>query len=138
MAFTRNAVTMRDRFKAFTDYQEFLKKELEECITAPHFTLEQRWQMFVDAPAELSNHEGWIYHGFDKILAPELDRINWIADTDLFEKAETVNTVELVDEYFAKAEEYGIIYSGIDEEGFLDKIKEQILKDNIKSYKFDW
>lgn len=138
MTYGRNTLVLRDQFKKFTDNKEELKKDLEEYITAPQFSLDLRWQMFLDAPDELSNHEPWLYHGLDLIITGQeydSDWINCITD----ERHEKIHLIELVDEQFSKLKDYGLEeFSGANDVEFLTRVKEQILKDNIKSFENDW
>lgn len=140
MAIGRDTMTLRDKFSALEAYTEHLKKDFEEYITSPVHSLELRWAMFRDAPAVLSNHDKFIYHGWDKILNPEnpKSRVNWINDLDWAEHGETLEVVDTVETVFKNPESYELNYSGLDDPGFLDKIKEQVLKDNIKSFKYAW
>lgn len=140
MTYGTDTRTLRDRFKDFVQNKDELKKDLEEYITSPVHSLELRWQMFLDAPQELNNHDRWIYHGWDRILdhTSSHPHLNLINDLDWRERGSEIDVVEMVDEVFSDPEEYGLSYPGIYEEGFVDKIKEQILKDNIKTFKYDW
>jgi 2-iminoacetate synthase ThiH len=138
MTYGRDTITLRDLFQAFNEDKEELKRDLEEYITFPAHSLELRWQMFKDAPPELSNHNRWIYDGFNKILDPGKACGRWIGDLDL-ERHTKMSIVDMVEEEFSKLEDYNLdIYPGTQEEDFLDKIKEQVLKDNIKSFIYDW
>jgi hypothetical protein len=136
----KDTLTLRDRFEIFKQHKDQIKTDFEEFITSPAHPLEVRWQMFKDAPAELSNRDKFIYHGWDEVLDPTTPsaRINWVNDLDSYEQGTEISVVDTVEEEFSKPEKYDLNYPGINQEGFLDKIKEQVLKDNIKSFIYDW
>lgn len=138
MTYGRSRTTMRDRFEYFKEVKSELKKDFEEFITNTIFGLDVRWKMFLDAPAELSNHSQWIYRGFDKILSPNESDVNWVDDSGWSEKGGNVDLLDSINDLFSDPEEYGISYPGIKENGFINKLKEQLMKDNTKSFTYDW
>jgi hypothetical protein len=136
----KDTLTLRDRFEIFKQHKDQIKADFEEFITSSAHPLEIRWQMFKDAPADLSNHLESIYGGLDEILVPGLGSrdINWPDEIINAERHQRINLIGEVEEIFSKPKAYRVKYPTAYEEGFLDKIKEQILKDNIKSFIYDW
>lgn len=158
MTYGNDTVTLRDHFERINLKKEELKnqvselkKDFEEYITNPVHTLELRWQMFLDAPDELSNIDDSIYHGLNFVKMKNSEYDTWfrhkfedynrgceISLTEIYEDIEGVYTSikdGTAPEYIRKNYEDAIFTKDPD---MLTKIKEQLLKDNIKSFVFDW
>jgi hypothetical protein len=133
---TSDRYTLRDGFKDFVLDKAELKRELEEYITAPHFSLDLRWQMFLDAPIDLSNHETSIYHGLDFINQGDENSEPWHR-VRYAERGWIIELVDLISDLESKNSSY-LKWPCFKEEGFVNKVKEQLLKDNIKSFTYDW
>ncbi len=144
---TSDVYTLRDGFRDFLLDKAELKKDLEEYITASHFSLDLRWQMFVDAPIDLSNHEDDIYHGLDFIKTGPSEYDTWVGRQD-YQRGQVIDLTDVVYNLESvikglKEENPYIVKNYKDKPAFKDpdiisKAKEQLLKDNIKSFTYDW
>jgi heme oxygenase len=140
MTYGNDTVTLRDAFTDFLKNKSELKKYFEEYITDIQFPLELRWQMFLDAPRELSNEKLYLYKGLNFLDREDNFSGRWyqIYDTERGYKIDLVEFVETLEE--CDEEELEDTYPGFQsfkEPDIIDKIKEQLMKDNIKSFIFD-
>lgn len=129
-----------------------LKKQFEALIVNKDISLDVRWGLFEKAPKDMKNCDRWIYHGLDDFLKGPGPYQNWFQHRD-YERREEVDLFYLVEEALVE------VVEGLDEgpsgeywkwfkeyetwecfkdPNFLDKVKEQILKDNMGSFIFDW
>lgn len=147
MTYGRDTTVLRDRFANFVIDKRQLKYDFEEYITNSEiFSLQHRWQMFLDAPDDLSNNMDSIYHGLDFVndgeMFGETHHIGdkWYAALD--ERGSLISTLELVTDIESKNFEE-MLYGFEHWECFKDpdlivKIKEQLLKDNVKAFRYAW
>jgi hypothetical protein len=120
----KDTLTLRDRFAIFERDKTELKDNLEDYITNPAHSLELRWQMFLDAPDDLSTEDSSIYEGLDRILGKDL--FDELYRPDNRQRGEVIYLLDCIHNLQHKKPE------------LVDKVKEQILKDNIKSFIYDW
>ncbi len=144
---TSDTYTLRDGFKDFVLDKEELKKELEEYITAPHFSLDLRWQMFLDAPMDLSNHEDFIYDGLNFVKTGPSTYDTWMRHQE-YQRGQVIELTDVIYNFESilkglKENNPYTVKNYKDKPAFKDpdlviKAKEQLLKDNIKSFTYDW
>lgn len=103
---------------------ESLKPYFEEYIKNQNIPLEERWEMFLRSNDCLSKHINSIFH-FPFIL-PSGQELN---DSLLKDCSRGRFLMKDIVE-FSCSEQW--------ENEFLDKIKEYILEQNVKSFDFDW
>ena len=104
--------------------------------------LEERWEIFINAPHEFKDHDHYIIH-FDVI---EENLPNFTLYDDLHaDRYETVDTADMVDTFIEKMENYERNKDDDDTGKFLyenshiiDELKEEILIQNCGSFKNDW
>lgn len=134
---TSDRYTLRDQFKDFILDKAELKKDFEEYITAPQFSLDLRWQMFLDAPADLSNHEDYIYHGLDFVNNGKPYGNTWIRNSENnWERGYKIDLVDNIGEFLKL--KCMADWPCMKDPDIMNKVKEQVLKDNIKSFTYDW
>lgn len=136
-----------------------LKPEFEVFIADKTVPLEQRWQVWLDAPDSLKNTGGWISDG--RLKAFELigyggRRGEAIAYEDGLIWAERYQTIDMVDsiEYILESllgkfevelpEDFvwdnldGYVELCPELHEFLVAYREELLEKNLLSFKFDW
>lgn len=116
-----------------------LKDAFCQIIKDPTYPLEQRWQLFKNAPGEYRNHSSWYWN------SKALGGVSWFDDF-YYEKYQTVHSVSLVerveDALNTRDKDHSLIWlerifrDDIPEN--TDAIKEEILSLNLGSWVFDW
>lgn len=139
---------MRSRFDNFKMLKAQLKAEFEAFIVDPVFSQEIRWKMFFDAPKELSNTDSSIYHGLDFVKTGPSSYDDWfrIQEYDRNQEIDLTDVVynlqSIVDSISGKKYIYNkdnyIKMPCFQDPDLISKVKEQILKDNMKSFIYDW
>lgn len=113
-----------------------LKLEIKDCLTnKDKYLLCDRWELFCKLPDYYSEHRGHIpglstfkKHGVDYSLYDDFyaDRYSVIYIPDMIQ---SMIEEEIYLKKFKSLEEYL---------KFIDEFKEEVLQENLKSFKFDW
>jgi hypothetical protein len=110
-----------------------IKNRFIEYIQDKTIPMENRWEVFLEAPSDWKNHESYIQH-FDvekKLISRE---ISWYDDFYI-EKNETVhmeNVIERLEEDLEDFEKHGWT------KDLISELKEEILQTNLGSFNYDW
>lgn len=102
--------------------------------------LDERWEVFKEAPDEWKQHDSWIHH-FDFEKQFFHGKISW-CDDFYVEKYETVDMVGFIEERLE--DHFAGEYEEEDEEWetivlpCIAAAKEEVLAKNLGSFKFDW
>lgn len=116
------------------------KDAFEYFIKDKSLPLEVRWETFVETPSYLKNHSMWYYSFKCK------EELNWYEDCGS-ERCSLVDLAEFItglEENIEWAKEYakteGIDYVNEEwyDEELIIKMKEEILTDNMGSFRYDW
>ena len=136
-----------------------MKGDFEAFITDKSIPLNERWQVWEDAPESLKNTGGWVSDGrldaFELIGVNKRDAIGYEGTLIHAERYETVTlagdyTMEclietILDRYditppddfdWGDWDAYGQLDSEIGE--FFTAYREELLAKNLHSFKFDW
>lgn len=108
-----------------------VKMDFEEYISNKETPLEKRWEFFCLAPGFLKERDGSIVHF--KVL--EACNIEYFEGDMYYQKYEEIHTESLVERLEEELEE--LSERGLTQEG-IDEIKEEILSQNLGSFKLDW
>lgn len=120
----KNNTDLRDRYVAY--------------ISDTSVPLENRWELFCEAPHDFKNHNYWIVNFSAQATIPECN-INW--DDFYFERHETIEMDNFVDEELLDCLECLIEDGELTEDGMASIVtafKEEILQKNLGSFVFDW
>lgn len=126
-----------------------VKNDFEKFIVDQSIPLDERWQLWEDAPHELKDHQSWIVHfknlhddavGYDGLIR-HAERHETVHIDDLMESIE-----ECFDEYSegppeGSDEHHARWYRNkqkVFEEFDLNALKEEILAMNLASFEYDW
>ena len=107
------------------------KKKFEEYIKDKSVPLEERWEFFCLAPGFLKERDGSIVNF--KVL--DDCNIEYFEGDMYYQKYEEIHTESLVERLEEELEE--LSERGLTREG-IDEIKEEILSQNLGSFKLDW
>ena len=117
------------KMKEIKTQLEILKIGFQRFIVDQSLPLDERWQAWVDAPADVKNHSYRIE--YFKTLHGDFIMYDGPYHADRYETVKMVNLVERIEEGIACEEED---YVGID----LNALKEEILSKNLVSFTYDW
>lgn len=136
--------TIQEMQSKLTQYQQLLgeiKKDYQSVIIDKSIPLDERWEFFKSAPAELKQHSPFSFH-----LQAFPSSWNWYSDYDC-ERHQTIDLFDLVSELeedaesLANGDEAMYFYT----EKILNKnpnavseIKEEMMSLNISSLTHDW
>lgn len=112
-----------EKIKEIKAQLEALKIGFQKFIVDQSIPLDERWQAWVDAPADVKNHKGWIEHFTN--LPEDFIMYDGPYHAERYETVKMLNLVERIEE----AE-----YMSID----LNALKEEILSKNLASFTYDW
>ena len=120
---------MQDKIFALNKSIAELKKEFETYIKDKSIPLEERWDLFVEAPDSLSKMKGWIQHFKiqnlnERIVYEEYSRNQNCYAVDFIERAtDTLTDNDLSSEQI---------------EEISNALKEHFLSKNLKCFQYDW
>jgi hypothetical protein len=132
---------------------ETTKKKFQDYITNPQFPLEERLQLFYEAPDFMVGRDQWIYKGLDflvKNCKGSFRSEPWWRDVaEDYGKGCTIDIVDwLIStahnmDYWRKnpgapGRENAIRNNFYENPELLDRAKEQLMKDNIRYMTLDW
>lgn len=121
-----------DILSAYEDVQAKVKKLFEQFISDKSVALDDRWEIFVNAPDSLKNHHQWVISW----ISPEIeDGMQYEGGIMYWEKYETVKVeraIEAMCEYMSEDNFHEITKEMISSE------MEMLLSKNIGSYCYDW
>ena len=121
---------MQDKIFALNKSIAELKKEFETYIKDKSIPLEERWDLFVEAPDSLSEVTDWIQHF-------KIENFN---ERDMYEdlsKSQNVFAVDFV-ERAIDGFTYENILSSAQIEEISNALKEHFLSKNLKCFQYDW
>jgi hypothetical protein len=136
--------TIQEMQSKLDQYQQLLKeikKDYQSVIIDKNIPLDERWEFFKNAPAELKQHSPYGFH-----LSAFPSSWNWYSDYDC-ERHQTVDLFDLVSELEEDVER---LADGDDAMFFytekvlknnpnaVSEIKEEMMRLNVSSFTFDW
>lgn len=124
-----------DEIKAYKKNSNPLQNRYVLYIANKDISLEDRWEVFVEAPDEWKNTLNFQYH-FKVERKLKDSEISWYDDFN-YEKRETVDTSDLVEAVLEKINPDDWV-DGDWDLALLDELKEEILEANLKSFDYDW
>jgi hypothetical protein len=140
---------LQDSIKTVESDLKELKEQFTFIITDKDRPLEERWDIFKNAPTFLKDHDTSIYH-FDFIKSDDGRSENWHRLFDYYERHQTVYLLDVIDNFESI---HKMLNSDPPQLGYKDhykkwpcfkdpetivRAKEQVLKDNIETFCFDW
>lgn len=134
---------MKSRIKQVTKEVEQLKKDFALAIKDKSVPLDDRWDLFSEAPDWLSKHEGFIVHFPFRKMPNGEDIDRWMYDGHSRGSLSTMNVVERVEgeqwqhDGSSSYKESNYTKFHYPKE-FVDQMKEFFLDNNIKSWEYDW
>ena len=108
----------------FSKHLSSLKRDFSAYIKNKDIPLDERWEMFKTAPDCLSEHSKWIEHfpetfqEFERNLYQQHDRGRF-------------ESIHIVEDYLGDNPEKWSKES-------IDEMKEHFLKENLKTFDYDW
>ena len=111
---------------------ESAKKLFVEVIENKDIPLETRWNLWVNAPSEMKERQGWIVHF--KNLPNNLIGVDgpiWA------ERRETIYCADIVDRLLAENEYHSDADDQISRIN-INSLKEEILESNLECFDYDW
>lgn len=140
-------------FKEFFRIKKDIKEDFAMYINDKSIPLDKRWDIFGQSEGLFSSTNGYIYHGLDFVSKQVLSYDGnirpepWIYLED-YERYRTINLLDIVDIFEGYAEDINNGNFGhnnflqgftcFTEPDIMIRVKEQILKDNIWSFEYDW
>lgn len=118
-----------EKMKEIKAQLEVLKTGFQKFIVDQSVPLDERWQAWLDAPAECKNQKGWIEHF--TTLPGDFIMYDGPYHAERYETVKMADFIERVEEGIACEEEE---YVSID----LNALKEEILSKNLASFTYDW
>lgn len=143
------AQRVKDAVEQMTATVKAVKHDFEAFIMDQSIPLEERWDVWEDAPVELKNHQSWIVR-FKNLHD---DAIGYDGLIRHAERHETVHiddlmcSIEECQAEYAEGEPDGTCewslrwYKGkqkVFEDFNMDALKEEILAMNLTSFEYDW
>ena len=121
---------MQKKIKALSKRIDKVKKEFEVYVKDKTIPLEERWNLFVEAPDSLSEVTDWIQHF-------KIENFN---ERDMYEdlsKSQNVFAVDFV-ERAIDGFTYENILSSAQIEEISNALKEHFLSKKLKCFQYDW
>lgn len=117
-----------------------LKSEFCQYITNTEIPLADRWEVFIDAPYDLKNHEEYIITAKSEGLKYVMD--NWFGRSSVYSRGNTIDMAIL----FVDCVHGGEIHPSsfdyeMDEEKAMELLSEaleEVLRNNLGSFCYDW
>jgi len=119
-------MSLKDEIIAYKNNTD-LKNRYVKFVTDESIPLAERWEVFKEAPGSFKNHQNYIVHFDSEKLMPG-GEVSWYDDFYL-EKYETMDMFSFVEDRLVDEDV---------EAGIVDAWRQEILRMNLGSFKFDW
>lgn len=115
-----------------------LKDRYMKYIADPDIPIDDRWNLFLEAPSHFQYHKSWCEHFSSESMLPG-GEISWYDDMYV-ERHETVDSASFID---TKLPDYLTDSCDFDKDSnefklIIDSFKSEILSRNLGSFVFDW
>lgn len=127
-----NKMNLKQKFDIYNSDTLSLKQELEQYITDRNIALEDRWDVWVDAPSALKNHESYIIH----LKSLPEDFIMYEGEYPV-ERHQTVNTSDII-ECIKEGSWDRVTGNPVPYNIDINAVKEEIISLNLGSFVYDW
>lgn len=119
---------------------ENLKSEFSQYITNKEIPLAQRWEVFIEAPYDLKNHEEYIITATSTGLKYVMD--HWLGPSNYYSRGSQIYMADLFvdcvhgDEIHPSSFDYEI--NKQQAEVLLTQALEEVLSNNLGGFIYDW
>ena len=121
---------MKNKIDALNKQISKVKKEFEAYIKDTSIPLEERWNLFVEAPDSLSEMTDWVQHF-------KIENFNEREMYENLSRNESVLAVDFVQQAI-DGFTYENVLSSVQIEEVLNALKEHFLSKNLKCFQYDW
>lgn len=130
------------RIKELQEMQQKVRQEYLTIINNTDIHIDTRWEFFKNSPDEFKDHDSYQYNlnTFEK----NSGRFSWYDDFNIekYETCKLVDIVERLQEQVASCDgkkfRNDLVLAFYEDTELFNELKEEILADNMGSFKYDW
>lgn len=140
-------MTLQEKIQAYNQAKKDLEKqakalqgEFQKYIVDKNIPLVERWEFFVNADDNFKNHKDWIYSAKGQGMKYVMD--NWFNAPEVYGRGKTIDVGSLFGDCVHNGnlypENFAYKMQKEDAQEYLESALEEILKENLGSFCFDW